>query len=448
MQSILIIDDDSRIRKNVSEILTMKGFRVVGVSNGQDAIGLFGSDRPSAVLLDLNMAGMNGIETMQHLREIDPKVPVIIVTAYADIPMAVNAIKQGAYDFLTKPLNFGHLVLTINHAVERLMLERRYAELDTTFNSALEAALGPSEATRKLIDQVRRIAASDFVLLIQGETGSGKTYLANLIHSISRRSAKPFVKVSIGSLQESVVESELFGYEKGAFTGAEKTKKGFFEIADGGTLFIDDLDNISSAVQGKLLSIVEDRKVFRVGSPVPSDIDIRIICATNADILKLVAEKKFREDLFFRLSEITLRIPPLRERRDDIDFFAKKFLIEACTELNSSVCSLSDDAKDMLLRYPWPGNIRQIKNVMKQAAVHAGDDIIRAADIEGLLISDPERAESPDSAGNSGFTIKNAEKAAIEKALEHTGGQKLKAASLLQIDYKTLVRKMKEYSID
>jgi DNA-binding NtrC family response regulator len=385
---------------------------------------------------------------MQHLREIDPKVPVIIVTAYADIPMAVNAIKQGAYDFLTKPLNFGHLVLTINHAVERLMLERRYAELDTTFNSALEAALGPSEATRKLIDQVRRIAASDFVLLIQGETGSGKTYLANLIHSISRRSAKPFVKVSIGSLQESVVESELFGYEKGAFTGAEKTKKGFFEIADGGTLFIDDLDNISSAVQGKLLSIVEDRKVFRVGSPVPSDIDIRIICATNADILKLVAEKKFREDLFFRLSEITLRIPPLRERRDDIDFFAKKFLIEACTELNSSVCSLSDDAKDMLLRYPWPGNIRQIKNVMKQAAVHAGDDIIRAADIEGLLISDPERAESPDSAGNSGFTIKNAEKAAIEKALEHTGGQKLKAASLLQIDYKTLVRKMKEYSID
>ena len=447
MHTILVVDHEAKIRKNVCEILTLNGFRAVEADGGEASVELFLRDRPSTVLLDLSMPGMDGVETMRRLHEIDPVIPIIIMTGQADIPTAVNSIKQGAYDFLTKPLNFGHLILTLGHAVERSALERTYRELDSTVNTTLEASLGPGEAMKKLIKQLRRIVASDFSVLIQGETGTGKTFLANLIHTMSRRAAKPFVKVSIGSLQDTVVESELFGYEKGAFTGADRTRKGYFEMAEGGSLLIDDLDNISPLVQGKLLSVVEDKRIFRVGSSEPIALNIRLIGATNADLLKYVAEKKFREDLFFRLSEVTLQIPPLRERKDDIEFFSRKFLMEAFTELEVPARPLADKEIELLQQCPWPGNLRQLRNAMKRVALLAHDEELKPIDVESLISGAANRTAASHAEDPPIVTIKDAERMAIRNALALTKGQKLKAASLLQIDYKTLVKKMKDYHL-
>lgn len=447
MNSVLVVDDEAKIRRNLCEILRLKGFKSVEASGGAEAVKLFAESRPAAVLLDLTMPGMDGMETLKQLRGIDPIVPVIIVTAHSDIPSAVNAVKLGAYDFLSKPPDFDYLIITLNRAIETLALQRKVLELDTALNTSLESVLGRSPSMQKVIKQLQRIAASDYAVLIQGETGTGKTYLADVIHSLSKRAGKPFVKVSIGSLQDSVVESELFGYEKGAFTGAERTKKGYFETADGGTLFIDDLDNISGVVQGKLLNIIEEKQVFRVGNPVPIDLNLRIIGATNADLLRCVAEGKFREDLFFRLTEVTLNIPPLRERFEDIAFFASKFFSEACAELDNRISLLSEEVIDRLGQYSWPGNLRQLKNIMKRAALRALDDKITPKDMEILIGASSER-EDLISEDSPFMTIKDAEKIAIQKAITFTKGQKLKAASILQIDYKTLVRKMKDYNIE
>lgn len=447
MHLILVVDDESKIRKNICEILVHNGYQAIDAGGGEEAIELFRKKRPSSVLLDLNMPGMSGGETLRQLREIDPSVPIVMVTGNADIPAAVNSIKAGAYDFLTKPVNFGHLMLTLTHAVARADLERTVRELDSTLTVSLEAALGPSEAMKKFVGQVRRVASSDYSVLIQGETGTGKTHLAGLIHGLSRRANKPFIKVSIGSLQDTIVESELFGCEKGAFTGADRTRKGFFEMAEGGTLFIDDLDNISPLVQGKILSAIEDKRIMRVGSTAPIPLDFRIIGATNADILKLTAEKKFREDLFFRMSEVSLLLPPLRDRREDIVFFAEKFLRESFAELNAPARALSDDTIELLKAAPWPGNLRQLKNIMKRAALHTQKDMIVPSDVDVCIGEDGGAHECDFPEDRSVLTIKDAERMAIQGALAATKGQKLKAAALLQIDYKTLVRKMKDFDL-
>ncbi len=454
MHKILVVDDEAKIRKNICEILTLKGFTVVEASGGREAVKYFTHERPTVVLLDLSMPDMDGFETLLRLRQVDPQIPVIIVTALGDVRSAVNAMKQGAYDFVPKPPDFDYLFITLNRALEKAALERRVSELDDAFHSSVESTLGRSKAMTKIIGQIPRIASSDFSLLIQGETGTGKTYLAGFIHSMSRRAKGPFVKVSIGSLQDSVVESELFGYEKGAFTGADRAKKGYFESAEGGTFFIDDLDNISPAVQGKLLSILDDKQVFRVGSTVPVPLNIRIIGATNADLLKCVSEGKFREDLFFRLSEITFQIPPLRERTDDIASFGRKFFMEACSELDEPlsgpasglVCKLPDETIKSLQGYSWPGNLRQLKNVMKRAALLARGDEITREEIDSL-IGDSTKLRTLSTSDALFMTIRDAEKIAIQKALAYTQGHKMKAAGILQIDYKTLVRKIREYEL-
>ncbi|MBF0506688.1 MAG: sigma-54-dependent Fis family transcriptional regulator [Nitrospirae bacterium] len=453
MHKILVVDDEAKIRKNICEILTFKGFTGVEASGGREAVECFTREQPAAVLLDLRMPDMDGMETLQRLRQIDTSIPVVIVTAHSDIRSAVEAVKQGAYDFLPKPPDFEHLIITLNRAIEKSALERRVTELDETLHASLESTLGRSNAMRKIIRQLPRIAASNFSLLIQGETGTGKTYMANLIHAMSLRAKGAFVKVSIGSLQDSVVESELFGHEKGSFTGAERPKIGYFEAADGGTLLIDDLDNISSHVQGKLLGILDDKQVLRVGSTVNIALNIRIIGATNKDLLKCVSEGKFREDLFFRLSEVTIQIPPLRERVEDIAFFARKFFLDACAELDcpasGPVRTLPEDVIERLQRYPWPGNLRQLKNVMKRAALLVQGDALTPGELESLIGPTGENSSLSREAemGPVVMSMKDAEKMAILKALAFSKGHKTKAASLLEIDFKTLARKMQEYGI-
>lgn len=446
MTMILVADDEARIRKNICELLNLRGFGTLEAADGEMVLDAIASARPDAILLDLMMPGMDGIETLSRVRKIDPLIPVVMVTAHGDIPTAVRAVKEGAYDFIPKPPDFDHLILTIGRAIEAANLRRRVEELDGTLRSSMEETLGVSDAMRHNISRLTRIASRDVTILIEGETGTGKTFLARMIHSISRRASRPYVKISIGSLQNSIVESELFGHEKGAFTGADKATTGYFESAEKGTVFIDDMDNISLVTQGKLLSVIEDRRIFRLGSTTPIPLDVRFICATNADLLNLVAEGRFREDLYFRLSEMTLTLPPLRERPEDIAFFARKFYEDICAEIDVPFRELPAATIDLLTRHPWPGNLRQLRNVLRRAALVARDEAEFAAEAERLT-TQPAIPGKGTNAETPGFTLRDAERTAIQRALSRTGGQKTKAAAILEIDYKTLARKMQEYGI-
>lgn len=447
MNNILIVDDDKKIRSVLSEILEAKGFSSIQASGGKQALELVRKAAPDVILLDLKMPGMDGMATMEELKKISPDIPIIIITAHGDVPTAVGAIKIGAYDFLLKPPDFDHLLIVVKRAIEKRGLEMRVQELGNEMDVSLEWMLGRSDAMKKVHNQIRQVAWSDFSIIIQGETGTGKTYIANLIHNLSGRKKGPFITVDMGALPETLVESELFGHERGAFTGADKRKKGLFEIAGRGTLLIDEVQNMSPYVQSKLLRIVEERKCYPLGGTEPIDIDARIIAATNANIRQAVQEKRFREDLFFRLGEYMIIIPPLRERVDDIPFLALKFCSEAAMELKKNLPSLSKDAEEVLKAYPWPGNIRELKNVMRRSMLSADSDMIRPEGIEFLIAAEKDAAElrAPHELPNASLT--EIEKLAIQRTLRSMKGNKKKTASILQIDYSTLIRKIKQYGI-
>jgi len=448
MNKVLIADDDEGIRFTLKAFLQKNGFIAIEASGGAEAIVVFERERPAVVLLDLKMPGMNGIETLSRLKMIDPSIPVIIITAYSDIPTAVETTKLGAYDFITKPPDFDHLILTIRRAVERLNLERNARLLNTEVENSLEWTVGRSKQIREIIEQVHHVARCDYSVIIQGETGTGKSTLACLIHNLSDRRNGRFVCVDMGAIPETLVESELFGYEKGAFTGADRKKQGLFESARDGSLLIDELQNMPLHVQSKILRAVDEKRIYPLGSSLATNINVRFIGATNADIRKSVHEKKFREDLFFRLGEVVITIPPLRERSDDIAFFAQKFLAEACQELKQPISDLSEETHSLLKRHAWPGNIRELKNVMRRAALYTKEEKIKPEHID-ILIQNLGASPSPSYptlAQQPFVTIKEAECVAIQRALQATGGNKTKAASLLQIDYKTLLKKIKEYA--
>lgn len=450
MNKVLIVDDDKIIRLSLSEILRNNGFLPVDVSSGGQALRFFEEEKPSAVILDLKMPVMDGIEVLQELKRIDPYIPIIIITAYGDVDTAVEAIKLGAYDFIVKPPKLDRLILTLKRAIEKSMLEMTVRRLNTAVEASLEWLLGKSYPIKKIIEQIHQVARSDFSVIIQGETGTGKTTIARAIHNLSARATGPFITVDMGTIPETLVESELFGYEKGAFTGAEKTKRGFFEIANHGTILIDEVQNISPHVQGKLLRAVEEKKIYPLGSTNPMEIDVRIIAATNSDIKQAVKEKKVREDLFFRLSEFVIALPPLRERVDDIPFFAQRFFIEACTELNKRMLGIDDGAVSLLKQYPWPGNVRELKNVIRRSVLLCCDNVIKAEHVN-FLIGDKQEDKCDLSLlplkELSAIAVRDVEKRAIKQALTLTKGNKTKAAAMLQIDYKTLLTKIKEYSI-
>lgn len=448
MSKVLVVDDEDFVRHAFSESLREAGFTTFDAPGGQEAMEVVEEERPDAVLIDLKMPGMDGIETMLALKKIDPDIPMIIVTGYADVSTAVEAIKVGAYDFIVKPPDFERLFVTLKRAIEQSDLVKEIKRLHTAVGVSSEGFFGTSRVIQEIIDRVQQVSRSDFSIIIQGETGTGKTTIARTIHRLSRRANGPFVVVDMGAIPETLVESELFGYERGAFTGAERRKRGFFEIADGGTLLIDELQNMSPYVQGKLLRAVEEKRIYPLGSVRPVEVNVRLIAATNSDLQQAVREKRFREDLFFRLSEFFITLPPLRERVEDILFLAQKFLVEAGTELNKQGCCLSDNALRILQEHSWPGNVRELKNVIRRAVLLSSGEIINVKDI-GILIEEKEKgAFSPLPLKElSAMAVRNVERQAIRKALEMTRGNKTKAASLLQVDYKTLLTKIKEYNI-
>lgn len=443
-ETILLVDDEALIRENFGKILSINGFDVVTAHDAASAVAAFRERSPSAVLLDVNLPDRSGLDVHRDIRNMDASVPVIFVTAYGDIPSAVEAIKEGAYDFVAKPPDFERLIITINRAIEKRALEKSIRDLHAAYQSSLEFMLGSSAAMQRIIAQLQQIALSDFSVIITGETGTGKTHLANVIHSLSRRSGGPFVKVSVGSIPDTLAESELFGFEKGAFTGADRMKRGYFEISDKGTIFLDDMDNISLFVQGKLLSVIEDKRIYHIGTTEPIPVDVRIISATNRSLSETSLAGTFRQDLLFRLGEFVIHLPPLRERPEDIAFFSRKFLIETCTELSKQIGDFTPDALPVLTGYSWPGNLRQLKNVIRRAVLLSHDGRV---DAEHLRVVIAMESSAQPSALAAPVSIREAEKAAIQRALAQTGGKKTRAAELLQIDYKTLLRKIKEYGI-
>jgi two-component system response regulator AtoC len=446
MDKVMIVDDDRDLRGIVRDVLNDEGFQTLEAVDGVAAVKLFKTDRPDVVLLDLNMPLMKGMDTMQELTRIDRSVPVIILTGNGDISTAVEAIKAGAYDFTEKPPDFDKLILTLRRAIEKRALEMEVKKASCALESSLEHQLGKSNAMKTVIMQIKQVAQTDFAVIIQGETGTGKSVVASVIQNMSKRAGKPFVSVDIGLIPDLLVESELFGYRKGAFTGAERDKTGYFETAHHGTIFIDELENMSAHVQGKLLSFMEKKVIYPLGSTNPIGCDLRILAATNKDIRECVKRKEFRADLFYRLGEFIINIPPLRERIEDIPFFAKKFVFEASVELNKQIRGIADEAITLLMTHQWSGNLRELKNMMRKAALLTDSDAIGEACIKGLIMEQREDKGVSVSASLK-EAMKELEKKMITEAMEKTGGNKTKAAELLEISYKNLFDKIKEYDI-
>ncbi|HMK61713.1 MAG TPA: sigma-54 dependent transcriptional regulator [Dissulfurispiraceae bacterium] len=443
---ILVVDDDPKMRTLMRAVLETRGWSSKEASDGLQAIAMCETERPSIVLLDMRMPKLDGITTLRELKKIDSDLPVIIITAHADLQDAVNAIKLGAYDFIVKPPDFDRLAIVIDRALEQSKLSNGFKKLDATIDHSLESFLGSSNGMKRVVEQIRQVAATDFSVIMQGETGTGKTTVSRMIHNMSRRSLGPFVSVDVGSMPETLIESELFGHEKGAFTGADHKKKGFFEVAAGGTLLIDDLQNIPLHVQSKLLRAVEDKKIYPIGALAPVGIDVRIIVATNVDARKAMQENKLKSDLFYRLCEFIIDIPPLRERSHDIPYLGRNFMLEVSSELNKPMREISAHALEHLKKYAWPGNVRELKNVMRRAVLIAENDIITDAHLEFLIgggygskIYAPLLQRDLPT-----LNLKELEQIAIKRALELAAGNKSEAASLLNIDYSTLHRKLKQ----
>ena len=444
MQKLLIVDDEKVVRESYVKALEVYGFSSLEADSGSKGIELFESNPPSAVLLDLQLPDQNGLDILKTMKKINAQIPIIMITGYGDISVAVEAIKLGAYDFVPKSPELEKLVVVIKRAIESFELKKQVQELDSTLDNSFEWMLGKSKPMQKIIKQIKTVAQSNFSIIIEGDTGTGKTYIASVIHSLSQRANKPFVKVDIGAIPETLVESELFGYEKGAFTGADNKKKGFFLAANQGTLFIDELENMSPHIQVKLLQVAEDKKFYPVGSTILTETDVRIIAATNVDIKKSVRENKLREDLFYRLGEFLITIPPLKERVEDIHFLALKFLNELNNDLDKNIVEISDEALNILCQYSWPGNVRELKTVIKKAVLFTDDNIIRPEHIEFLHQAKDEPISSTLSLKE---ITKNIEIQTIKQALKIVKGNKSRAAPLLDISYKTLLTKLKDYNL-
>ncbi|MBO0797321.1 MAG: sigma-54-dependent Fis family transcriptional regulator [Blastocatellia bacterium] len=453
---ILIVDDEESTRELLAHLIEMEGLTPLVAFDGEMALQIIRNENPDLLLVDHRIPGLTGLEVLRRAREIDEDLPVIVINGYAAVRNAVEAMQAGAYNYLAKPFNFDEVIQLVFQALNerKRSIERRYCS-HTGDQSLLREMMGTSKVISRLIADVSRVAGSNFSVLITGETGSGKELVARAIHEASLRAKGPFIPIDCGAIPEALVESELFGYEKGAFTGAHSRKPGRFEEAQHGTLFLDEISNLSLAAQAKLLRVLQEKVFYRVGGSKPLAADVRVLAASNLDHQTLAASGSFREDLFFRLNEFSIIIPPLRERSEDILYLANRFLELTKRELNKHVSGFSRTATEMLLSYNWPGNVRQLRSAIRRAALLA-DEVITE---EHLNLGDRSYQASPRSVPavpswrqlplkeivrRSTIAV---EREVLIQALSLTRGNKAKASRLLQIDYKTMRSKIKEYGI-
>jgi DNA-binding NtrC family response regulator len=452
MPSILVVDDKDSIRKMLSETLVAEGHEVEVAKNGHTAVEKVRNGRFDLVLTDLKMPEMDGLEVLASIRETNPETAVIVMTAYGTIEDAVKAMKSGAYDFLTKPFDPDRLSMLINRALEnrRLLAENELLREELANKLGYNQIIGSAPSMKATEALVKKVAGSDTTVLFEGESGTGKELFAAAIHHLSPRQDKSYVTINCAAIPRELLENELFGSEAGAFTSSNARKMGKFEIANGGTVFLDEVGDMDMALQAKLLRFLQQRTFERLGGTKTITVNVRVIAATNVDLKAACDNKEFREDLYYRLSVFPIRIPPLRERREDIAKLADYFIDKYCTELKKPTKKITQDAIKLMDRYNWPGNVRELENTIERAIILCEGKYI-TPDHLAIRIPSNEEIRLREGAGlkEVGQHAQSmAEKAMILRVLEQTRGNKRKAAEILKIDYTTLFEKMKKFGID
>ena len=478
---VLIVDDDLALLQALPEALRLRmaGLTVDTADSGAAALDRIAARDYDAIVTDIKMPGMDGLELLAEIRTHRPDTPTLVITGHGEHDLVVHALRAGAYDFIQKPIDRDYFVASLRRAIEmralsrrvkeqQLALERHLNELEAiveertrelrktnqVIESPLRFLMGPNGQMEKIVEQIKQVADSPLTILVEGETGTGKELVARAIHQLSARREKPFVAVDCGAIPDTLIESELFGHEKGAFTGAHQRKEGRFELAGGGTLFLDEIVNLPLPTQAKLLRALQERQVQPLGSKRPVQVLARIIAASNVPLEREVRAGRFRQDVYYRLNEFAITLPPLRER-DNILHLANEFLPEAGMELGRPCRKISEAAAQVLLRYHWPGNVRELRNVIRRAILLASD-VIEPAHLSVIPVDSPATAALREAPAPGDCSLKEiadaaaaqAEQDAIRRVLQLTGGNKSEAARLLRTDYKTLYLKIKQYRID
>ena len=447
--SILVVDDGQSQREMLRDFLRSEGHTVMEAEEGEKALKTVRGGHFDLILLDYKMPGMDGLQVLKEVKHINPEIDVIIITAYGTIETAVDALKAGAIDYITKPVELDELIILVNRIAERrqLIQENKLLKEDLSKRGVTaDKIIFKSQRMAELINLAGRVAASKASVLIQGESGTGKELLARLIHQLSPRAHKSIVVVNCGTLHENLLESELFGHEKGSFTGASSRRIGRFEEADGGTLFLDEIGELTPTIQVKLLRFLQEREFQRLGSNVNLQVDVRIISATNRDLEEQVKEGTFREDLFYRLKVVTMSLPPLRERKEDLSLLINHFIDKFAVENGKNIQGLTAQARDVLLKYDYPGNVRELVNIIERAVVIARNQYITTEDLPFKSILPADDSEKKAS-GALRDSVDNLEKKLIIEAMEKTQDNQTKAAEILGLSERMLRYKLKKYGL-
>jgi len=443
---ILVVDDEASARSGLAKLLGQEGYDVDTAADGLLALELVAEKAPNLIVTDLKMPNMDGMELVAKVREQNPGIPTIVTTAFSDVSSAVQAMRAGAEDYLTKPIDFDALLLAVERALQRRELaaeaENLRRQLRTRDQSGLEGLLGTSPAMQRVYRMAKQVAPSRATVLITGESGTGKGELARAIHALSPRANAPFITLHCSALAESLLESELFGHEKGAFTGADRRRVGRFEQADGGTLFLDEIGEIPAATQVKLLRVLQEKTLERVGGNETVKVDVRLIAATNKDLATEVRERRFREDLYYRLNVVHIEMPPLRLRGQDVAVLAEHFWSKFARENHRQITGLSPAARSKLMAHRWPGNVRELENAMERAVVFSEGDVI---DADALPFD--AAPDTPDGIRIPGATLAELEKHAILATLDAAEGSTSRAAEILDISVRTIQYRLHEYGI-
>ena len=447
---ILVVDDEASHRKMIEAVLSDEGYEIKQADDGQTAIDAVKKEFYDLVLMDIRMSAVGGIEALKQIKEISPAIPIIIMTAYASVDTAVNALKSGAYDYLTKPLDIDELKILVQKTLRYHQLEKENIYLKERLNDRFDFSniIGRSPAMKKLFETTALVAPSEATVLIFGESGTGKELIANAIHQNSPRKERPLITVNCAALPETLLESELFGHEKGSFTGAIARKQGRFQLAHHSSIFLDEVAEMAPATQAKILRVLQEREFEPLGSTQTIKVDTRVIAATNKNLEAEIKKGRFREDLYYRLNVVSLEVPPIRERREDISLLADFFLKRYAEKNKRVLKGFTPRAMDLLMRYDWPGNVRELENVVERAVIMARGEMITPAEFPDMLQElDPEvKATYVDL--SPGRTLKDVEKDMIIRTLEETAGNRTHAAKILGISRRTLQLKLKEYGIN
>ncbi|PJB44825.1 MAG: two-component system response regulator [Deltaproteobacteria bacterium CG_4_9_14_3_um_filter_44_9] len=447
-KTILVVDDEESHRMMLGAHLKDEGFEMVEASDGQEAVDKVSERFFDLVLMDIRMPNMDGMEALKQIRQINPTIPVLIMTAYGSINSAVQALKSGAEDYLTKPLDMDELIIKVNKVLHYRQLEEENLlnreRLGTRFD--FSSIIGNSPKMKELFETLSMVTPTDATVLLLGESGTGKEIVANSIHQNSPRRENPYIKVNCAALPETLLESELFGHEKGAFTGAIYKKRGRFELADGGTIFLDEIGEMSIPTQTKILRVLQEREFEAVGGTRTIQVNVRIITATNKDLEEEVNKRKFREDLYYRLNVVPITVPPLRDRKEDIPILAEYFLCKYNEKNKRSIKGFEPGVIDALIRYTWPGNVRELENIVERTVIMCRGEMISLNDLPSAIGGSKQEEEQSEII--MGHTLRDTEREVIRRTLEKTGGNRTRAATILGITRKTLQNKIKEYRID